>query len=378
MVRYYAHVLDEQTPQDSFVVAALLKDILTRVKLELPLVNAAYLRSDHAGCYHGSRMTSTIPHISTVTGIMIKRWDYSEPQSGKGPCDRAAAWIKHRVWDWVAENHPARTPEEFIDAANSYGGIAGVSMILGNVPPQTEKHEQFTIPDISKYYNFQFSETEITVNKAYNIGHGLKIPISTIEGRHLQSVFVKRKAYHEGQLEDSLPQNTEKYWKTLSTDCSQGDNEEENIFVTSQGHSSTVPKDADNADTVPDESNIFPRQLFSCPVDGCTKKFRKEANLARHVIVGTHSYALLRETAIDFAQNHYADALSRSNLQAISNAQQALLTSFPSEGTSQPRGWALKVSRPVARFNQKQREYLINKFEHGELTSKTIEIDTFF
>ncbi len=42
-VRYYVHVLDEQTPQDSYVVAALLKDVLHRIKLELPNVTAAYL-----------------------------------------------------------------------------------------------------------------------------------------------------------------------------------------------------------------------------------------------------------------------------------------------------------------------------------------------
>ncbi len=36
-------------------------------------------------------MTATISHISTISGIHIKRWDYSEPQSGKGPCDQAAA-----------------------------------------------------------------------------------------------------------------------------------------------------------------------------------------------------------------------------------------------------------------------------------------------
>ncbi len=97
-------------------MSALLKDILKHIKQEVPTITTAYIRSDNAVCYHGSKMTATVPHISEISGVTIKRWDYSEPQSGKGPCDRAAAWIKHRVWDKVAQNQPASTPEQFADA----------------------------------------------------------------------------------------------------------------------------------------------------------------------------------------------------------------------------------------------------------------------
>ncbi len=183
--------------------------------MELPNVDAAYLRSDNAGCYHCSKMIATIPHISATSGIKIKRWDYSEPQSGKGPCDRAAAWIKRKVWDRVAENHPAQTAEQFVNAASSYGGIPGVSTILGNVPQSAEQQQQFTIPDISKYFNFEFSEDHITVWQAYNVGSGLKIPLSVVEGKHLQSSFITTKAYHGGELEHVFPHNTDKYWKSL-------------------------------------------------------------------------------------------------------------------------------------------------------------------
>ncbi len=195
LVRYYIHVLNEQTPQDSWTVAAILKDVLKRVRQEVPSVDTAYLRSDNAGCYHGSKILATVPHISTESGVQIKRWDYSEPQSGKGPCDRVAAWVKRKVHAFVSEGHSAQTGEEFVDAASSYGGTKGVSLILATISPPPQKLPQATITDISKYFNFQFNDDGLIAWKAYNIGQGIKIPMSKIYGRHLQSILTTIKAY---------------------------------------------------------------------------------------------------------------------------------------------------------------------------------------
>ncbi len=149
-------------------------------------------------------MTATVPHISSVSGIQIKRWDYTEPQSGKGPCDRAAAWIKRKVWNRVAENFPARTPEEFVDAASSYGGTEGVSIVLGNVqPPRTvPRQKPFMIPAISKFFNFEFYDSYVVAWKAYGIGSGHRIPLSNMEGIHLQSMFPRTiiKKHYQNQI----------------------------------------------------------------------------------------------------------------------------------------------------------------------------------
>ncbi len=117
--------------------------------------------------------------------------------------------------------------------------------------------------------------------------------------------------------------------------------------------------------------SISPHEvLFSCPTEGCIKKFHHEGNLARHVIAGRHKYVMERETAIDFVQNHYEDAMSKSNLQTIRRAQQAMLTSVPTELQTQPQGWALKVACIFTQFKPHQRKYLIDKFEVGESTGK--------
>ncbi len=83
-----------------------------------------------------------------------------------------------------------------------------------------------------------------------------------------------------------------------------------------------------------------------------------------------------RETAIDFVQKHYEEALSKSNLQTIRRAQQAMLTSVPTELSTKPQGWALKVACSFTQFKLNQRQYLIEKFELGAMTGKLCQLLT--
>ncbi len=58
---------------------------------------------------------------------------------------------------------------------------------------------------------------------------------------------------------------------------------------------------------------------------GCSKTSRYEGNLGRHITTGKYTFAVERETATDFAQKHYSEALQRSNIPAVRNAQQKML-----------------------------------------------------
>ncbi|MCP3684946.1 MAG: hypothetical protein GY861_19975, partial [bacterium] len=137
-------------------------------------------------------------------------------------------------------------------------------------------------------------------------------------------MFTKTKAYHEGTLEDTIPQNTFKYWKSLSTEPLQTRAHGDDHHTVSQAPDITEQMDLSDMDH---EGSDFPiENLFPCPVEGCIKKFRHEGNLARHLIVGQHKYALERQTAIDFAQKHYQEALINSNLKTIRKAQQSMLS----------------------------------------------------
>ena len=68
--------------------------------------------------------------MGAATGIHVKRMDFSDPQGGKGPCDRKPATIKAHVRRYINEEHDVLTARDFKDAVLSYGGVKGVRVAL--------------------------------------------------------------------------------------------------------------------------------------------------------------------------------------------------------------------------------------------------------
>ena len=63
----------------------------------MPEMNSVYLRQDNAGCYHCASTLLLVHGVATKHEISLKPVDFSDPQSGKGPCDRKAATIKSHM-----------------------------------------------------------------------------------------------------------------------------------------------------------------------------------------------------------------------------------------------------------------------------------------
>ena len=68
--------------------------------------------------------------MANMTGIRIGRVDFSDPQGGKGACDRRAASIKAHVWRYINKGHDVQTANDFKEAMMSSGGIKGVCIAL--------------------------------------------------------------------------------------------------------------------------------------------------------------------------------------------------------------------------------------------------------
>jgi hypothetical protein len=107
-----------------------LNDILIRIKYELPHINRAYIRSDNAGCYHSAQMIIAASEISKISEVNIFRWDFSDPQEGKGPCDRMAAVVKRIVKFHIDEDHRCTSAEELVKCMSSNQGITATSVII--------------------------------------------------------------------------------------------------------------------------------------------------------------------------------------------------------------------------------------------------------
>ena len=87
----------QSCPQDSVAVTAILRDVLVTLKEQRPELEKVYCKQDNAGCYHcGSTIVGSTP-ASGKLGVKVERFDFSDPQGGKGEADRQAATIKGHI-----------------------------------------------------------------------------------------------------------------------------------------------------------------------------------------------------------------------------------------------------------------------------------------
>ncbi|KAL9951595.1 hypothetical protein ACROYT_G015720 [Oculina patagonica] len=160
-----------------------MEHTLSTLKSEHPEITFAFIRQDYAGCYHNSVLLATCSLMQTKTGVSVHRVDFSDPQGGKGACDRKAATIKAHIRRHINEGHDVQNAKDFIDAMLSNGGINGVRTVHvdvgdegGCIPPEVK------LAGVSCLNNFQYSEQGVTVWRPFEVGHARLIDQSQIEG----------------------------------------------------------------------------------------------------------------------------------------------------------------------------------------------------
>ena len=79
--------------QDSCAVLAVMSDVLRQLKIIFPQLQFVYYRQDNTGCYHCGATIVCSRVIGEQYGVSIKRLNFSDPQGGKGPCNRKAVTI---------------------------------------------------------------------------------------------------------------------------------------------------------------------------------------------------------------------------------------------------------------------------------------------
>ena len=83
--------------QDYCAVIAIMADIVKQLKKAKPQLTTVFYRQDNTSCYHNGQTIISVKDLSRAEGVCIKRFDYSDPQGGKGSCDRKAATIKSHM-----------------------------------------------------------------------------------------------------------------------------------------------------------------------------------------------------------------------------------------------------------------------------------------
>lgn len=171
----FVHIF-QKCPQDSPVVQSILDDVVKQLKTNFPEIDKIYLRQDNAGCYHCIATLLAIQQISTTYRVQM-RIDFSDPQGGKGVCDRKAATIKNAMRVHIDSGHDVQTASQMKEAIES-SNFPGVRVILCDLPSVPT-----SVPakwdGVSFINNIEYGKTDMRVWREYGIGEGKLIKMST-------------------------------------------------------------------------------------------------------------------------------------------------------------------------------------------------------
>ena len=345
----FVHVF-QSCSQDSTVVVSIMQDVLVALKKEIPELQRAYYKQDNAGCYHSGYTIVSAKLAGDVAGVTVVRNDFSDPQGGKGMCDRQAATIKGNVGRYINEGHNVTTAIELKTAIESGpGSCTKASYVALN--PSTTPNVKWD--GISLLNNFKYEESGIRAWRAFNVGPGKLIPWSQFEEALQIPEFL------EILDSPSQPLTSKPSFKTV-----RHRHEKKSSAQDPKATSVTNSQGQDGDDRGNEQATL----LFPCPEEGCVKSYSRFASLQAHLDTGKHKRLPEQETLFDKAKRSYASKLKEESSRIPTVQLQC-------EGQSQsltplPMGWALKTIAKKIRFTQKQTDFLKQQFEFGEQSGR--------
>lgn len=343
--------------QESSAILAIFDDVLKVLKTIKPDVKSVYLKEDNAGCYHSASTMLLIHKVATKNNISLKRIDFSDPQGGKGSCDRKSALLKNHMKMHLNAGHDIETAEQMKIAIESFGGIAGVVVSLCGPQPSVDLKVKWD--GVSLINNVEYDTKGIRVWKAYKIGPGK---------------FLEWKSF---DLPENMPE-LNKVANSESTVASFVDirprkssySQRKTSKTTNERGCDDKDKDAESEGGDGDEEDkVDNEMLYFCPEEGCVRSFRRYHFLENHLACERHEYRIEHETLYDKAMTLYANKLEHgaSTIPEMS-CEEKILTIETAKVL--PKGWALKSTAKKKRFTENQKKYLIEVFQMGEQTGQ--------
>lgn len=113
----------------------------------------------------------------------------------------------------------------------------------------------------------------------------------------------------------------------------------------------------------PNDGDHQPTKLFTCPFDGCVKRFQRYSSSENQLQDGKCEIVLEKKNLFDKARIIYRDKLLLG-----SNIQPVLASSTVPDSVEQiqTQGWALQTIKKPKRFTEKQKCYLDETFSIGQ------------
>jgi len=363
------HLLDNVV-QDAQAIVALMKHTLTVLHARHN-IKKAFFRSDNAGCYKSATLIASIPRISAETGVYISRYTFSEAQAGKAACDRMAALGKRYIRNYVNSGNHVRECHDIIrafDAATLLGLCPyGVSIARVQLNRGTKKHPDYR--GISVYTDFEFSRTSSKIKAWRHFGIG-------------DGVYLK-----EGE--------TDKYDESTVTAVEWSDtNSRTSTSGRRHGNDRGLPGcstltylcvggEEDDKDTCPADGGDDCDRLFECPAPGCMRSFKREHELAKHVLVDRHTRDPDSETMLDYVAHTFIDRVEKlDDSQQLPEIYQIIkdytVAADAAESSEKPleEGHANKLSPKRTPISTALRDKMTKWFDEGVRTGTKMTAPT--
>ena len=248
---------------------------------------------------------------------------------------------------YLNEGHDVETASQMVEAMQSSRAVPGLNVSLCDrvVPPSPAGHVK--LDGVSTVANVEYGNTYIRVWKEYGIGPGKKIPLSKI----------------------NIPANFQ--ITRLSAVSSDKKLFDQFSAVKSRKAPTSIPFKSAREDPSPASLSSESSELYACPEEGCTKSYQRFSALQRHLDCGKHVRALESETMLDKAVPGHAARLEGQFTSVPQFGEDTISTDAPARQSGLQMGWALRLTQTSrARFSDKQKEYLTNRFLIGETTGQ--------
>ncbi|KAK3738819.1 hypothetical protein QZH41_000398, partial [Actinostola sp. cb2023] len=239
---------------------------------------------DNAGCYHSSPTIVGASFEDQFHGVSVKRMDFSDPQGGKGSCDRKAASIKSHMRVYLNEGNNIETASEVVKAIQSSGGVRGVNVTLSDTVASKDNSafSAVKLDGVSLISNIEYNGDSVRLWRAYGVGAGKSIS----------------KAKDLGLAKGLKVPDLVTFDSVTESDVQE--------FVTSkskQNHCEEIAAKSTCPSNVEDNSDDNPNYLlFPCPEEGCVKTYQRFSALQLHMDCGKHQRSLEKETLYDKAR----------------------------------------------------------------------------
>ena len=357
--------------------------VFKELKLSNTGLTTAYIRTDNAGCYKGSDTLLSVEKLYQATGVFVRRIDFSDAQSGKGPCDRMAAVTKSNIRRFINEKNDCVTSSDFVNAAKSTQYMTIMACRLST--PATVKKTKW--PGIQNFNNIQYdllpskidrrsktteSEMKVTVWRAFGIGTGQTFQWKKLHTLKDDIAPIQTSVRHDNdEWQDDSSERGTTASSIASWDVS-------NIVLSGlSGRSDRddalddIPLDAEAMDVdevVVTDQHSSSFVTFDCTEPHCVMQFRREDRLRAHLLLGSHKIITPSFRLLDRAAILYKKALESDKPKAVPvlSASTAAVTTANTAMFVMEEGWALFRAREKVPFTLAQRSYLNQKYDEGE------------